>query len=178
MGLPNPDTLGIILKNKPSLSQGVRDGHICTVIFKTDNQQEPTYSIWNSVQCYMAPWMGGVFGGERIHVYVWLSPFAVHLKVTHWLLTGCTPIQVSLPWTTENIHVALCSALGGHSSAVAKCPTTINRWLRECQLLWSRSPQCVGSIYLWHHTERSRSKTFQERTRTWSSKDIKELSNE
>ena len=54
MGLPNPGMLGIILKNKPSLSQGVRDGHIHTVIFKMDNQQEPTYSLWNSVQCYVA----------------------------------------------------------------------------------------------------------------------------
>ena len=27
-------------------------------------------------------WMGGEFGGERIHVYVWLSLFAVHLKLS------------------------------------------------------------------------------------------------
>ena len=26
--------------------------------------------------------MGGEFGGELIHVYVWLSPFAVHLKLS------------------------------------------------------------------------------------------------
>ena len=31
--------------------------------------------------------MGGEFGGEWIHVYVWLSPFAVHLKLStkHYL---------------------------------------------------------------------------------------------
>ena len=45
------------------------DGHIHTVIFKMDNQQEPTYSLWNSVQCYVASQMGGEFGGEWIHVY-------------------------------------------------------------------------------------------------------------
>ena len=28
----------------------------------------------NSVQCDVAAWMGGEFGGERTHVYVWLSP--------------------------------------------------------------------------------------------------------
>ena len=34
------------------------------------------YSIWNSVQCYVAAWMGWEFGREyRIHVYVWLNPF-------------------------------------------------------------------------------------------------------
>ena len=38
------------------------------------------YSIWNSAQCYVAAWMGGEFRGEWIHVYVWLSPFAGHLK--------------------------------------------------------------------------------------------------
>ena len=38
------------------------------------------YSTGNSAQCYVAAWMGGEFGGERIHVYVWLSPFTVYLK--------------------------------------------------------------------------------------------------
>ena len=38
-------------------------------------------SIGDSVQCYVAAWMAGEFGGEWIHVYVWLSPFAVHLKL-------------------------------------------------------------------------------------------------
>ena len=36
----------------------------------------------NSAQCYVAVWMGGEFGGEWIHVYVRLSPFAVHLKLS------------------------------------------------------------------------------------------------
>ena len=40
------------------------------------------HRTWNSAQCYVAAWMGGMFGGERIHVYVWLSPFAVHLKLS------------------------------------------------------------------------------------------------
>ena len=30
----------------------------------------------------VAAWVGGEFGGEWIHVYVWLSPFAVQLE-TH-----------------------------------------------------------------------------------------------
>ena len=34
----------------------------------------------NFALCYVAAWMGGEFGGEWTHVYVWLSPFAVHLK--------------------------------------------------------------------------------------------------
>ena len=37
-------------------------------------------STGNSGQCHVAAWMGGEFWGEWIHVYLWLSPFAVHLK--------------------------------------------------------------------------------------------------
>ena len=40
------------------------------------------YSTWNSAQRYLEAWVGGEFGGERIHVYVWLSPSAVHLKLS------------------------------------------------------------------------------------------------
>ena len=40
------------------------------------------YSTGNSAQCYVAAWMGGDCGGEWIQVYVWLSPFAVHLKLS------------------------------------------------------------------------------------------------
>ena len=53
---------------------------VYTVIFKMDNQQGPT--VWNSAQCHVAAWMGGEFGGEWIHVYVGLSPFAVHQKLS------------------------------------------------------------------------------------------------
>ena len=38
-------------------------------------------STLNSAQCYVAAWMRGEFGGEWIHVYAWLSPFTVHLKL-------------------------------------------------------------------------------------------------
>ena len=40
------------------------------------------YSTGNSVQYYVAAWMGGAFEGEWIHVYTWMSPFAVHLKLS------------------------------------------------------------------------------------------------
>ena len=36
-----------------------------------------------SAQCYTAAGVGAEFGGEWVHVYVWLSPFAVHLKLSH-----------------------------------------------------------------------------------------------
>ena len=41
-----------------------------------------------------ATWMGEESGGEGIPVYVWLSPLAVHLKLSqHYLSIGYIPIQ-------------------------------------------------------------------------------------
>ena len=37
------------------------------------------YSTGNSAQCYVAAWMGGEIVRERIHVYIWLRSFTVHL---------------------------------------------------------------------------------------------------
>ena len=39
-------------------------------------------STGTSAQCHMAAWMGEEFGGEWIYVHVWLSAFAVHLKLS------------------------------------------------------------------------------------------------
>ena len=40
------------------------------------------HSTGDSAQCYAAAWMGAEFEGEWIHVYVCLSPFTVHLKLS------------------------------------------------------------------------------------------------
>ena len=46
-----------------------------------DNKDQ-LYGTGNSVQCYVAAWIGAEFGGEWIHVYVWLIPFAIHPKLS------------------------------------------------------------------------------------------------
>ena len=52
------------------------------------------YSTGYSARCYVAAWMGGEFGGEWIHVYGWLNPFPVLLKLSqHCWLISYTPIQ-------------------------------------------------------------------------------------
>ena len=48
---------------------------------KRITNEDLLYSTGNSAQCYVAAWMGGEFAEEWIHVYVWLSHFAVHLKL-------------------------------------------------------------------------------------------------
>ena len=52
------------------------------------------YSTRNSVQCYVAAWMGGELGGEWVIIYEWFSLFLVHLKLSqHCLLISYTPRQ-------------------------------------------------------------------------------------
>ena len=49
--------------------------------------------------------MGEAFGGEWIHVYVWLSPFTVDLKPSQYcLLTGYTPTQNKMYKTRNRKH--------------------------------------------------------------------------
>ena len=51
-----------------------------SLYFKWITNKNLLYTTWNYAQCYAAAWMAGEFGREWIYVYVWLSPFAVHLK--------------------------------------------------------------------------------------------------
>ena len=54
---------------------------VCVWCVKGITNKDLLYSTWDSAECYVATWMGGEFGGERLYVYVWLSPFVVHLKL-------------------------------------------------------------------------------------------------
>ena len=52
------------------------------------------FSTGNSTQWRVAAWMGGKFGGEWMHVYVWLSSFAIHPRLSwHYLLIDYTRMQ-------------------------------------------------------------------------------------
>ena len=56
--------------------------------FRWITNKDLLYSTGNSAQCCVAAWVGGEFGGEGIHVYVWLSlggsPETISLMV-NWL---------------------------------------------------------------------------------------------
>ena len=69
---------------------------MCTLLYlKWVTNKDLLYSIQNSVQSYVAAWMAGGFGGEQIHIYVWLSPFTVHLKLLQLrLLIGYVCVHV------------------------------------------------------------------------------------
>ena len=67
-------------------------GCLYTLLYlKWITNKDLLFSTWNSAQCCGAGWMGAGFGGEWIHVHVWLSPFAVHEIMT--TLIGYTPIH-------------------------------------------------------------------------------------
>ena len=56
---------------------------IYTLLYlKWINNKNLLYSTWNSAQCYVPAWTGWGFGEEWIRVYVLLSSFTVHLKLS------------------------------------------------------------------------------------------------
>ena len=48
--------------------------------FKWITNKDLLYTMGNSAQCHMAAWMGREFEGKGIHVCIWVSSFAAHLK--------------------------------------------------------------------------------------------------
>ena len=52
------------------------------------------YSTGNSAEYYAAAWMGGELEGEWIHVHVWLSCFAVHLKLSQPCLSAILQYKI------------------------------------------------------------------------------------
>ena len=53
------------------------------------------YSTGNSAHCYVAAWMGGEFGGEWIHIYIYMvqSLHSSPETIQHCLLISYTPMQ-------------------------------------------------------------------------------------
>ena len=75
-----------------------------TLLFlKWITNKDLLYSTGNSVQCYVAAWMGGEFGGERIPAYVWLNSFTALLT----LFIGYTPMQNKKLRKQERICLAM-----------------------------------------------------------------------
>ena len=68
-------------------SETVWNGRVHQLYLKWITNKDLLCSTGNSVQCYGAAWMGGEFGGEWIHAYIWLSPFTVHLKLSQYCLS-------------------------------------------------------------------------------------------
>ena len=60
----------------------VKEMDIYTLLYlKWITNKDLLFSTGNSALCYVADWMGGEFGEEWTHEYVWLNLFPVHLKL-------------------------------------------------------------------------------------------------
>ena len=59
----------------------LRTGTLILLYLKWIINKDLLYSTWNSAQCYVPGWIEEGFGGEWIDVYIWLTPFAVHMKL-------------------------------------------------------------------------------------------------
>lgn len=85
-------------------------GCLYTLLYlKWITSKDQLHSTWNSAQCYMAAWMERELRGKWIHVYVWLSLFAVHLKLSQhcWLVIAVVQLPGSvwlslIPWTAAH----------------------------------------------------------------------------
>ena len=66
------------------------------------------YSTRSSAQCYVAAWMRGEFGGECLHIYVWLSSIATHLKLSQHYLSAIQFSSVAqwCPLRPHGLHAA------------------------------------------------------------------------
>ena len=62
---------------------------------KWETNKDRLCSTQNAAQCYVAAWMGGKSGGEWVHVYVQLSPFAILLK-HHNIVNRLYPYVVAI----------------------------------------------------------------------------------
>ena len=57
-------------------------GMYTLLYLKQITNKDLVYSMWNSVQWYVATRTERESGGEWVYVYVWLNPFAVHLELS------------------------------------------------------------------------------------------------
>ena len=67
-----------------------------TTLFKMDNQQGPSVQKMEFCSMLCGSLDGRKFGRGWIHVYVWLSPFAVHLKLSQCCQSATVHIKLKV----------------------------------------------------------------------------------
>ena len=73
--------------------------------------------MWSSLQCYVLAWMGGSFGGERLHV--WRPFFTIHLKLTQHCQLAITQYKLLLELKKKKKdQPSLCNSFKGHNHSM------------------------------------------------------------
>ena len=67
------------------------------------------YTTWNTAQCNVATWMRRQSGEEWIHVHVWLSPFAIHLKLSQNCLSAIPQYKIKSFLKSFNKNISMYS---------------------------------------------------------------------
>ena len=109
----------------------------------------------NSEQCYLAAWRGGKFGGEWIHVYRWLHPFAVHLKLLQhcWLATAQYKIKFKKMGKIQKTQRAIwkthtCSKCNAHSAhSLTSTATHVSSGSAEISKAQTRDADSVTLVF-------------------------------
>ena len=71
--------------------------HVYTLLyFKWITSKDLPYSTWNAARCYAAVWMGREFGGEWVHVCVWLSALSGYPKLSQHCESGIPQYKIKL----------------------------------------------------------------------------------
>ena len=72
--------------------------------FKWITSKDLLYSTGNFAQCYVAAWMGGDLE-ENGCLYIWLSSFGVHLKLSQHCLLAILQYKIqSLKYVYKSLH--------------------------------------------------------------------------
>ena len=80
-------------------------GRYTLLYLKWITSKDLLHSSWNSIQCYVAAWMGGESRGEGIHVYVCLSPFVRGSTLTGTTRPGQTPQSACMSCFRQEVPV-------------------------------------------------------------------------
>ena len=132
----------------PSLSPGVCSwcgmnkclykGHTKQIPRKWITNNVLLYTIWNSAQYYVAALMREEFGGEWIHVHVWLSPFAVHLKLSQYHSSALLQHKIKT-FFNKKIDTQIAKA-----KSYCWLPPGLNVCVSPKFICWIPNPYCDG----------------------------------
>ena len=126
--------------------------HVHTAIFKIDNHKELLYSSWNSVQCYVAAWIGGEFEGEWIHGYVWRSPFSVNLKLPQHCSLAIPQYKIKSSKNSVPSYISITVTVSSPdlpSSPGQRSKPLTQSWESEAHVLSdSCSPRHCGGVWI------------------------------
>ena len=81
------------LENCKSVNQIGKNTQFTSLYFLPYQNHPPLILKKKKKKSHSSTWKRGGYRGGWMHVYMRLSPFAVHLQLSQTFLTGCTPVK-------------------------------------------------------------------------------------